>query len=136
MTKWLFSWRLKNEFRTDWWKVSINTDGWLPWRQTNDTRTDVCVCGYDSCVCTSVICRRVPKWKKIAYGTKKDRTSIDKRVSTVVTLHCFSCLTTLKTKISPWLKKFLQKVWVSQILFVPVPCLVTIFACFLIAILR
>ena len=61
MTKWLFSWRLKNEFRTDWWMISMNTDGWLPWRQTNDTRIDVCVCEYDTCVRASVICRRVPK---------------------------------------------------------------------------
>ena len=48
-------------------------------------------------VCTGMIrvCVRVSfvgeykNEKKSAYGTKKNRTSIDKRVSTVVTLHCF-----------------------------------------------
>ena len=31
--------------------------------------------------------------KKIAYGTKKNRTSIDSPVPSIVTLQCFSCLT-------------------------------------------
>ena len=73
--------------------TSALIDKWLPHRQTNDTRTDACVCGMHSCVRASVICRRVAKWKKIACGTKKNRTSIDNPVPTVVTLHCFSCLT-------------------------------------------
>ena len=52
-------------------------------------------------VCTDMIrvCVRVSfvgeckNEKKVLTEQKKNRTSIDKRVSTIVTLHCFSCLT-------------------------------------------
>ena len=83
LTIWQFPWWLKNECRTDRWLISTKTDGWLPWRQTNDTRKDVCVCVYHSCVCASVICLSLLKWKKDAYGTKKNRTSIDSRTTKV-----------------------------------------------------
>ena len=73
--------------------TSALIDKWLPHRQTNEARTDTCVCGTHSCVCTRVIHRRVRQWKKIAHGAKRNRISIDNRTPTVVTLHRFHCLT-------------------------------------------
>ena len=43
-----------------------------------------------------------------------------------IILLCFKEL----SQIAPWLKKCLQKVWVFLIIFVSLPCLVTIYACF------
>ena len=81
--------------------TSALSDEWLPHRLTNEARTDACVCGTHSRVCARVICRRVRKWKKIAHGTKKNRTSIDSRIPTVVTLHRFHCLTPKTNFIMP-----------------------------------
>ena len=76
--------------------TSALIDKWLPHRQTNEARTDTCVCGTHLCVCTRVIHRRVRKWKKIAHGAKKSHFYWQPH-PTVVTLHRFSLFTPPKT---------------------------------------